>query len=128
MEDKVRILVADDQRVVRRAVGRILSIEPDFNVVGEAEDGVDALEKVHQLSPDVVLMDVTMPKLGGVEATRRIAAEFPAVKVVGLSAHAADYMAEPMLNAGATTYLDKSIQVETLAVAIRAAVADEKRV
>ena len=125
MDDKVRILVADDQLAVRRAVGGLLDAEEDFDVVGEAADGVEALQKVQKLSPDVVVMDVSLPKLGGLEATRRITAEFPAVKVVGLSAHAAEYMAQPMLEAGATRYLDKNVPAETLAVAIRAAVGEE---
>ena len=127
MSDRVRVLVADDLRVVRRAVARLLSVEPDLEVVGEAVDGVDVVEKVAQLSPDVVVMDVSMPLLSGVQATRQIAADFPTVKVVVLSAHAADYMAQPMLDAGAATYLDKSMPVETLAVAIRAAVCDGTR-
>lgn len=128
MSDRVRVLLADDLRVVRRAVARLLSIEPDLEVVGEAVDGLDVIEKVGQLSPDVVVMDVSMPRLSGVQATRQIAAEFPTVKVVALSAHAADYMAQPMLEAGAATYLDKNMPVETLAVAIRSAVGDEGRV
>lgn len=124
MSDKVRVLLVDDLRVVRRAVGDLLSIEPDLEVVGEAVDGLDAVDKVGELSPDVVVMDVSMPRLSGVDAARQIAAEFPTVKVVALSAHAADYMAQPMLEAGAATYLDKSAPAEKLAGAIRAAACD----
>lgn len=125
MDGNVRILIADDQLAVRRAVGGLLDVEEDFEVVGEAGDGVEALQKVRELSPDVVLMDVSLPKLGGLEATKRITAEFPAVKIVGLSAHAAEYMAQPMLEAGATRYLDKNAPVKTLVVAIRAAVGED---
>ena len=121
----VRVLLADDLRIVRRAVGRLLSVEPDLEVVGEARDGLEALDLVARLSPDVVVMDVSMPKLNGVEATKRIRDEFPAVKVVGLSTHAADYMAGPMLEAGAATYLDNSMPVETLPVAIRLAAREQ---
>ena len=121
MGDAIRVLVVDDQRVIRRAITRLLSIEADVEVVGEAVDGLDALKQVRRLSPDVVLMDVTMPKLNGLEATKRIVAEFPQVKVVGYSMHEADVMARPMLQAGAVTYLDKSMPAETLPLAIRLA-------
>ena len=125
MSDHVRVLLVDDLRVVRKAVERLLSAEPDLEVVGEAVDGLDAIEQVGRLAPDVVVMDVSMPRLNGVEATRRLRKEFPEVTVIGLSAHAADYMARPMLEAGATTFLDKGMPVETIAVAIRLAACDE---
>ena len=125
MSDHVRVLLVDDLRVVRKAVERLLSAEPDLDVVGEAVDGLDALEQVGRLSPDVVVMDVSMPRLNGVEATRRLREKFPQVTVVGLSMHAAEYMARPMLEAGAATFLVKSMPVETIAVAIRLAACDE---
>lgn len=126
MSDHVRVLLVDDLKVVRKAVERLLSAEPDLEVVGEAVDGLDALEQVGRLSPDVVVMDVSMPRLNGVEATRRLREEFPQVIVVGLSMHAAEYMAGPMLDAGAATFLDKSMPVETIAVAIRLAAHEER--
>ena len=107
MNDPVRVLLVDDLRVVRKAVERLLSVEPDVEVVGEAVDGLDAVEQVERLAPDVVVMDASMPRLNGVEATRRIREAFPQVTVVGLSMHAADYMARPMLEAGAATCLDQ---------------------
>lgn len=121
MNETIQILVVDDQRVVRRAITRLLSVEPDFEIIGEAVDGLDALRKVERLSPDVVLMDVSMPKLNGLEATRRIAAQFPNVRVVAFSMHDAEPMARRMLEAGAVTYLDKGMPAETLAMAIRLA-------
>jgi DNA-binding NarL/FixJ family response regulator len=121
MNDSIQILVVDDQRVARRALKELLSTQPDFTVVGEAVDGLDAVRQVARLSPNVVLMDVTMPTLDGVEATRRILADFPDVKVIGYSTHDADSMASPMLEAGAVTYLEKTMPAETVPLAIRVA-------
>ena len=126
MSDHVRVLLVDDLKVVRKAVERLLSAETNLEIVGEAVDGLDAIEQVGRLSPDVVLMDVSMPRLNGVEATRRLRKEFPKVAVVGLSAHSADYMAGPMLEAGAATFLDKNMPLETIAVAIRLAAHEER--
>jgi DNA-binding NarL/FixJ family response regulator len=103
-----------------------LSVEPDVEVVGEAVDGLEAIEQVERLAPDVVVMDISMPRLNGVEATRRIREAFPQVTVVGLSMHAADYMARPTLEAGAATFLDKSMPAETFPIAIRLAARGER--
>lgn len=126
MNNPVRVLLVDDLRIVRKAVERLLSVEPDVEVVGEAVDGLEAIEQVERLAPDVVVMDVSMPRLNGVEATRRIREAFPQVTVVGLSMHAADYMARPMLEAGAATFLDKSMPAETFPIAIRLAARGER--
>ena len=119
----IRILVADDQSVVRSAITHVLAAESDFEVVGEAGDGREVVQQVQRLSPDVVLMDVTMPGINGIQATEQIAAENPSTKVVGFSIHDAETMGPIMLHAGAATYLEKGMPLETLAVAIRSAAA-----
>ena len=115
----VRILIADDMKVVRMAIGLTLGGVPDFQVVGEAADGQRAVELAAQLHPDVVLMDVNMPRMDGVEATRRITAEFPEVRVVGLSMHEGEWAGRRMLDAGAAAYVSKSEPTASLVAAIR---------
>jgi PAS domain S-box-containing protein len=117
--EPIRILVADDHSMARSALVQVLELVEDFAVVGEAFDGVDALEKTRALRPDVVLMDATMPRLGGLEATRLITAEFPWVRVIGLSMHASQDMEPQMSEAGAACYLQKLSPVEELFAAIR---------
>ena len=115
----IRILVVDDHEVARKALVQILTLEEYFSVVGEAIDGLDAIEKTRTLKPDVILMDVTMPQMNGVEATRAIMAEFSGVKVIGLSMHGSEEMEPHMLAAGATSYLHKLTPVQQLFDTIR---------
>jgi CheY-like chemotaxis protein len=115
----IRILVADDHALARDALVQILGMVEDFDVVGEAFDGLDALEKTRILKPELVLMDATMPRLNGLEATRRITAEFPQIKVIGLSMHARQDMEPQMVEAGAAYYLQKLTPTEKLFAAIR---------
>lgn len=93
--------------------------EPDLFVVGEAADGQMAIELTRQLAPDVILMDISMPVLDGIEATRAIHAEFPAVRVIGLSMFEVTDQPEAMLQAGAVGYLGKNDSAEALLAAIR---------
>lgn len=116
----IRVLLADDHRIVREGFSRILSEQPGIEVVGQAEDGLAALEMARSLRPDLIVMDVTMPRMDGVEATRRLKSEFPWVKVIGLSMHMERDMAEAMQNAGAQAYLNKAGPAETLIETIRA--------
>jgi PAS domain S-box-containing protein len=115
----IRILVADDHALARDALVQILGLVEDFDVVGEAFDGLDAVEKTRLLEPEVVLMDATMPRLNGLEATSRITAEFPNIKVIGLSMHARQDMEPQMREAGAAYYLQKHSPTEQLYAAIR---------
>jgi DNA-binding NarL/FixJ family response regulator len=103
----IRVLAADDQRVVREGIALILSLLPGVEVAGTAADGEEALALVADLRPDVVLMDLRMPGVDGVEATRRLRAEHPSVKVIVLTTYADDRSVISALQAGAVGYLTK---------------------
>jgi len=118
----VRILIAEDHRMMRDALASLLAKEPGFEVVGLAEDGLEAVRRAHETKPDVVLMDINMPRMDGIEATRQITAGLPKIKVIGLSVHAEDQVASEMLAAGASSFVAKSSSPAELTGAIRAAV------
>ena len=115
----VRLLVADDHAVMRQGLATSLGQEPDIVIVGEAIDGRMAVEKARSLQPDVVLMDIDMPKMGGIEATRLIHSEMPSIRVIGLSMFDEEEQANAMFEAGAVAYLSKSCSVDTLTATIR---------
>lgn len=116
---KSRVLIADDHRIFRQGLRALLEKEPDIEVVGEAENGVRAVELARKLSPDVVIMDVTMPDLNGIEAARRIRASCSETCVIGLSIHSDKRFVAGMLDAGASGYLLKECAYEELILAIR---------
>jgi CheY-like chemotaxis protein len=118
----VRILIAEDHKMMRDALAALLEREPDFEVVGLAEDGLEGVRLARKVNPDIVLMDVNMPRMDGIEATRQITAELPEIKVIGLSVHAEHQIASEMLAAGAFSFVPKSSSPEELTGAIRAAV------
>lgn len=113
------ILLADDHRVVREGLRTLLAQEPDLSVVGEAADGHQVVEMARALRPDVVIMDIAMPSLNGIEAARLIVAENPAVRVVALSMYADRRFVTQILRAGAMGYVLKEAAFEELAHAIR---------
>lgn len=117
----MRVLVVDDHTLVREGIRLLLESAPYIEVVGEAGDGLEALEKVRQLKPDIVLMDVAMPRLGGVEATKRIKQEFPSVQVLALTIHDNEEYLFQMLQAGACGYVLKKARPEELIAALEAA-------
>ena len=118
---RIRVLLADDHQVMRNILALVLGDEPDIEVVGEAADGAMAVDLASEIHPDIIVMDVTMPRLNGIDATRRITSAMPEVHVIGLSMHARDDMAASMLRAGACAYLSKDGPTEDLLAAIRAA-------
>jgi len=118
-EMNIRVLLSDDHRIVREGLRTLLDKESNIEVVGEAEDGRSTLELTKNLGPHVVVMDITMPHLNGIYATRQITGEMPGVKVLSLSMHTHPWFVERMLNAGAKGYLPKDCAFEELARAIR---------
>ena len=121
----IRVLIVDDQALFREALHTLLSIPPDIEVVGEAGDGQEALRLVEQQRPDVVLMDLQMPVMDGVAATRRIQAEHPATHVIVLTTFDDDDYVFEGLRAGAIGYLLKDVSGEKLVEAIRSAARGE---
>ncbi len=116
---KITILLADDHVVVRQGLCALLQADPLFSIVGEAQTGREAVEQARALQPDIILMDIAMPVLNGMEATRRILAANPAAKVVILSAHSEDEYLERMMTAGVSGFLEKQSSAEILTRAIR---------
>lgn len=115
----IRVLLADDHQVMRDGLARLLQIQPGIKVVGLAADGLQAVEMALRLRPNIVIMDVNMPHLAGVEATRRIRARLPGTQIIGLSMFSENSVQEAMLGAGATAYLAKTSAPEALAAKIR---------
>ena len=120
-----KILLADDHQIVREGLRSLLNSHEDMEVVGEAQDGRSAVQMAKDLSPDVVIMDVGMPHLNGIEATRQITAREPETKIVALSMHSDRRFMGEMLKAGAKGYLLKDGAFEELATAIRSVVANK---
>lgn len=118
--NKIRILLVDDHTMFRAGLRVLLSLYADFDIVGEAGDGQEALDAVRELAPDVVLMDIAMPGLGGLVATRRIHEEHPKTKVILLTQHENREYVAPALKAGASGYVLKRAADEELVRAVRA--------
>ena len=118
---KIRVLIVDDHTLVRDGIRALLSLVSDVEVVDEAENGKEALEKVRELQPDVVLMDLSMPIMGGLEATRRIRKEFPRTRVLALTQYDDSEYVIPVIEAGACGYVTKMAAFAELASAIQAA-------
>jgi DNA-binding NarL/FixJ family response regulator len=117
--NKLRILMADDHQIVREGLRKLIDSQPDMRVVGEAVNGKQALTLARTLKPDVVVMDLSMPELNGLQATAGLTAEFPAVKVVALTAHEDESYLRQLCNAGASGYVLKRSAGEELIKAIR---------
>jgi len=115
----IRVLVADDHAIVRRGICALLATEPDIDVVGEALDGHEALAKAQALQPDVILMDLVMPGMDGLEATQQITASQPGARVLVLTSFSGDDMIFPAIRAGALGYLLKDAGPEELVQAIK---------
>ena len=121
----IRVLVADDQQMVRQGFTVLLNTQPDIEVVGQAVNGVEAVAQVAGLAPDVVLMDIRMPELGGIEATALITSATPQVKVLVLTTFDLDEYVYEALRAGASGFLLKDASAEQLAEAVRVVAAGD---
>jgi len=117
---KIKVLIADDHTLVRQGIRSLLALAADIEIVGEAGDGREAVEKVRKLAPDVVLMDLAMPNMGGLEATRRIRREFPTTKVLAVTQYDDSEYVIPVIEAGARGFVTKMASPLELASAIQA--------
>jgi DNA-binding NarL/FixJ family response regulator len=120
MASEIRVLLADDHVVLREATAELIDHQPDMQVVGQAGTGVETVALARERCPDVIVMDIAMPRMDGLAATRQIAADCPAVRVLVLTAHEDEEHVIPLLEAGATGYLPKTIGLNELLEAIRA--------
>jgi NarL family two-component system response regulator LiaR len=124
----IRVLICDDQRIVCEGLEAILSSDPDIQVVGIAGDGAEALEKIPDTHPDVVLMDLKMPGMNGIQATHKISDEYPQVKVLVLTTYGADEWVFDAIRSGAAGYLLKGTPRDTLIAAVKGTAAGETHV
>jgi DNA-binding NarL/FixJ family response regulator len=120
VESKIRVLLADDHVVLREATAELIDHQPDMCVVGQAGTGEETIALARELCPDVIVMDIAMPRLDGLAATQQIVAECPAARVLVLTAHEDEEHVIPLLEAGATGYLPKTVGLNELLDAIRA--------
>jgi NarL family two-component system response regulator LiaR len=125
--ERIKVLIVDDHQVVRQGLRTFLELHSDIRVVGEAADGVEAVQMVGELAPHVVLMDLVMPRLDGIQATRQIVASESSAHVIVLTSFAEDGQVFPALQAGASSYLLKDVSPDDLVGAIRAAYQGEPR-
>jgi DNA-binding NarL/FixJ family response regulator len=120
---RIRVVIVDDHALFRRGLDRVLSDEPDIEVVGEAADGVDAVTRTRELAPDIVIMDVRMPRASGIEAARTIRAVLPETKVIMLTVSDLEEDLYDAVRAGVNGYLLKEVAIEEVANAVRAVAA-----
>lgn len=123
---KIKVLVTDDHQLFREGVANLLFSTPDIEVVAQAEDGEQAIEKAKHFKPDVILLDIAMPKMNGIETTRKIKAEMPNVKIIAVSMHSAKQYVKGILEAGADGYLLKSGTYRQLTDAIKSVYSGKK--
>lgn len=122
---EINLLLVDDHQVVRTGLRMLLEGQPDMKIVGEADSGLQAIEKAKELSPDVIVMDITLPDISGIETTKRIKEALPGTSVVALTIHEDEQYFFEMLQAGASGYVPKRAAPEDLITSIRAAFAGE---
>ncbi len=120
-DNTIRVMLVDDHDMVRRGLATFLMAKPDLELVGEAADGLEAVEVCAEVKPDVILMDLVMPGLDGASATRAIRQQFPEVQVIALTSFQEKQLIRDALQAGAIGYLLKNVSVEELTAAIRSA-------
>ena len=122
---KIKVLLAEDHKIVREGTRQLLEQSADMEIIGEAADGLEAVRLAGELHPDVVVMDVRLPRLNGIEATRAISTRYPTIRILILSAYDDDSYVFPLLEAGARGYLLKTASGSELAEAIRQVIAGE---
>jgi NarL family two-component system response regulator LiaR len=120
-QESIKVIVVDDHDMVRRGLAAYFKTYPDISLVGEAGDGQEAVALCLELQPDVVLMDLIMPRMGGAEATRKICEENPGIRIIALTSFQDKSMVQEAIRAGAISYLLKNVDGDNLAAAIRSA-------
>ena len=115
----IRVMLVDDHNVVRSGLATFLKVYDDLELVGEAKNGLEALNLCHQKKPDVILMDLKMPEMDGIAATRAILADYPEIKVIAMTSFEEEELVHGVLAAGAISYLLKNVSADELARAIR---------
>lgn len=125
MTESIRILLADDHTIVRQGLARLLEEQPDLKVVGEATNGKKAIERALDLKPDIVIMDIAMPRMNGLEAAKRIRKQLPGTKILILSMYSHEHYIHELLETGVSGYLLKDSSGRDIIKAIRAAMKDE---
>ena len=111
---EIKLLIADDHSLIREGITKILSLEPKITVVGEAADGEEAIARVSELHPDIILMDLNMPRLSGIEATKQIINLYPEVKIIALTVHDEDERIFEVIKAGVSGYILKDVDPDSL--------------
>jgi two-component system response regulator NreC len=122
----IKIMIVDEHKILREGLATLIEKEPNMEIIGEATDGREALDLVDKLSPDLILMDVTMPNLNGIEATRKIKSKKPDIEIIALSLHSDRRYVLGMIDAGASGYLLKECAFEELVRAINTVMANKK--
>lgn len=117
--DMIKVLLVDDHALIRQGLAKILALDPQLQIVGEAANGNEAVEKTRQYQPDVVLMDINMPGMNGLEATRIIKQEFPEIGVIALTIHDDEEYIFEMVNIGVSGYVLKDVDADTLINAVK---------
>jgi len=120
----IRIVLADDHKVLRQGLSQAIKNEPDMEIAGQAENGQEVIKLTRELLPDIIVMDIQMPELNGIEAARQITADYPQVKIIALSMHSSKRFIQEMFKAGAKGYLLKDCEYAELINAIRTVVTD----
>ena len=119
MSEKIKIMIADDHDMLRKGISAFLDTNPDFELVGEATTGIEAIEICEKFHPDIILMDLLMPEMDGVTAIKHIKSDFPNTQVIALSSFSERELIESALEAGANSYLLKNVSADKLAESIR---------
>jgi len=122
----IKVMLVDDHDLVRTGIKRLLEDHPNINIVGEATSGEQALELITENDPDVVLMDINMPGIGGLEATRKLLQRKPKLKIIVVTMHEDDMFAQRLLKAGAMGYLTKGAKVDEILLAVEAVMANQR--
>jgi len=118
--DRVRVLIADDHPLIRQGLVKVIRLDPSLDVIGEASDGEEVIEKAAQLSPHIIIMDLNMPRMDGLEATKQIKQRFPDIKVVALTVEDSEQKVVEVIRAGVSGYILKDVDPDALASTIKA--------